>query len=99
VILELAHLGVVGVHCLLLNVACLVDLIDDDLGVALHNKSLDSEGNSDALPLDQGLAFSTVVGCLVMDLQDVLQVIALGQQEEDACAYPSRFREPSKYIF
>jgi hypothetical protein len=53
VILELAHLYAVGIHCLLPNVACLADLIDDDLGVAVRDKSLDSKGNSDAQPMDQ----------------------------------------------
>jgi hypothetical protein len=73
------------VNCLLLDVACLVDLIDDDLGVVVRNKSLDFEGNSDARPKDQGLILGAVVRRLVMDLQDVLQVIALGRDEEDAC--------------
>jgi hypothetical protein len=66
VILELAHLGAVGVHCLLLDVACLADLIDDNLGVTVRNKSLDSEGNSDAQPMDQGLVLDAVVGRLVI---------------------------------
>jgi hypothetical protein len=68
VVLELAHLGVVGIHCLLLDVACLVDLVDDDLGVAVSNESLDFEGNNDAQPMDQGLVLSAVVGRLVVDL-------------------------------
>jgi hypothetical protein len=46
--LEFAHLSVVGIHRVLLDVAGLVDLVDDDLGVALGDESLDSEGNSDA---------------------------------------------------
>jgi hypothetical protein len=37
--------------------------------------------------MDQGLVLGTVVGRLVMDLQDVLQVIVLGRDEEDACAW------------
>jgi hypothetical protein len=36
--------------------------------------------------MDQGLILGAVVGHLVMDLQDVLQVIALGRDEEDASA-------------
>jgi hypothetical protein len=36
--------------------------------------------------MDQGLVLSDVVGCHVMDLQDILQVIALGRDEEDASA-------------
>jgi hypothetical protein len=51
-------------------------LVDDDLGDAVGNKSLDSEGNSDVQPVDQGLVLGAVVGHLVVDLQDVLQVIA-----------------------
>jgi multisubunit Na+/H+ antiporter MnhC subunit len=85
VILEFAHLYAVGVHCLLLDIACLVDSIDDDLGVAIRNKSFDSEGNNDVQPMDQGLVLGTVVARLVMDLQDVLQVTALGRDEKDAC--------------
>jgi hypothetical protein len=91
VILELAHLSAVGVHCLLLDIACLVDLIDDDLGVVVRNKSLDSKGNGDAQPMDQGLILRAVVGRFVVDLQDVFQVIALGGDEEDACACSCAF--------
>jgi hypothetical protein len=69
-----------------IDVAHLVDLIDDDLGVTVRNKLLDFEGNSDAQPMDQGLILGAVVGRLVMDRQDVLQVIALGRDEEDAYA-------------
>jgi hypothetical protein len=68
VVLERAHLGAVGVHRFLLDVACLVDLVDDDLGVAVSNESLDSKGNSDAQPMDQDLVLSAVVGRLVVDL-------------------------------
>jgi hypothetical protein len=52
VILELAHLGAVCVHSFFLDVLCLVDLVDDDLGVAVSDESLDSEGNNDAQPMD-----------------------------------------------
>jgi hypothetical protein len=43
-------------------------LVDDDLGIAVSNKLLDSEGNNDAQPMDQGLVLSAVVGHLVVDL-------------------------------
>jgi hypothetical protein len=86
VILELAHLSAIGIHCLLLHVEFLVDLIDDDLGVVVRNKSPDFEGNGDAQPMDQGLVLGAVVARLVVDLQDVLQVITLRRDEEDACA-------------
>jgi hypothetical protein len=68
VVLKLSHLGAVGVHCFLLDVACLVDLVDDDLGVAVSNESLVSEGNNDAQPMDQGFVLITIVGRLVVDL-------------------------------
>jgi hypothetical protein len=61
-------------------------LVNDDLGVTVSDESLDSEGNSDAQPMDQGLRLGAVVGRLVVDLLNVLQVIALGRDEEDACA-------------
>jgi hypothetical protein len=48
VILKLAHLGALGIHCVLLDVADLVYLVDDDLGVTISDESLDSEGNNDA---------------------------------------------------
>jgi hypothetical protein len=96
---ELPDLGAVGIHRVLLDVARLVDLVDDDLGVVVGYKPLNPQGYSDAQPVNQGLILSTIVGCLVVDLQDVLQVIALGGDEEYACPTPSGFREPSKYIF
>jgi hypothetical protein len=51
VILKLVYLGVVGIHYVLLDVAGLVDLVDDDLGVAVGDESLDSKGNNDAQPM------------------------------------------------
>jgi hypothetical protein len=99
VILKLAHLSAVGIHCILLDVADLVDLVNDDLGVTIGGESLDSEENRDVQPVDQGLVLSAVVGHLVVDLQDVLQVIALGEMKRTSAPAPSRFREPSKYIF
>jgi hypothetical protein len=64
VILKLAHLNAVGVHRVLLDVTGLVDLVNDDLGVTVGDESLDSEGNNDAQPMDQGLVLSAVVGSL-----------------------------------
>jgi hypothetical protein len=43
-------------------------LVNDDLGVAISDESLDSEGNNDEHPMDQGLVLSVVVGLLVVDL-------------------------------
>jgi hypothetical protein len=68
VILELAHLSAVGVHYLFLDVACLVDLIDDDLRVIIRGELFDSKGNNDVQPMDQGLVLGVVVGRLVVDL-------------------------------
>jgi hypothetical protein len=68
VILKLVYLGIVGIHYVLLDVAGLVDLVDDDLGVAVGDESLDSKGNNDAQPMDQGLVLNIVVGRLVVDL-------------------------------
>jgi hypothetical protein len=65
---ELLYLGVVGIHHVLLDVACLIDLVDDDLRVTVSDEPLDSQGDSDAPCMDQGIVFGTVVGCLVVDL-------------------------------
>jgi hypothetical protein len=62
------HLSAVGVHRVLLDVAVLVDLVNDDLGVAVGDESLDYEGNNDAQPMDQGLVLGAAVGCLGVDL-------------------------------
>jgi hypothetical protein len=80
--LELPYLSVVGIHRVLLDVACLIDLVYDELGVAISDEPLGSQGNSDAQSMDQGLVFGAVVGHLVVDLQDVFQVIALRGDEE-----------------
>jgi hypothetical protein len=82
--LELAYLGAISIHRILLDVACLVDLIDDDLGVTVSDEPLDSQENSDAQSMDQGLILGAIVGRLVVDLQDVFQMIALGRDEEYA---------------
>jgi hypothetical protein len=72
VILELSHLGAVAVQRLLLDIARLVDLVDDDLRVTVRDDSLYSEGNNDVQPVDQGLVLGAIVGRLVVDLQNVL---------------------------
>jgi hypothetical protein len=46
--LELAYLGTVGIHRILLDVARLIDLVDDDLGITVSDEPLDSQGNNDA---------------------------------------------------
>jgi hypothetical protein len=66
--LEFAHLSVVGVHRVLLDVVGLVDLVYDDLGFAICDESPDSEGNDNTQPMDQGLVLGAVVGRLVVDL-------------------------------
>jgi hypothetical protein len=68
---ELAYLGAVSVHRIFLDVARLVEFIDDDLGVAVGNEPLDSQGKSDAQSVDQGLILGAIVGRLVVDLEDV----------------------------
>jgi hypothetical protein len=60
-------------------------LVNDDLGVTVGDESLDSEGNNNAQPMDQGLVLGAAVGRVVVDLYDILQMIALGRDEEDAC--------------
>jgi hypothetical protein len=84
--LELAYLSAVGVHRILLDVERLIDLVDDDHGVVVSDEPLDSQGNSDVLSVDQSLVLDTIVGRLVVDLQDIFQVIALGRDEEYAYA-------------
>jgi hypothetical protein len=69
--LELAHLHVVSIDRVLFDVARLVDLIDEDLGVAVSNKPLDSQGNNNAQFMDQDLVLGAIVGLFVVDLQDV----------------------------
>jgi hypothetical protein len=66
--LELPHLNAVGIHRVLLDVTRLVELVDDNLGVAVSDEPLDSLGNSDAQSVDQGVVFSAVVGHLIVDL-------------------------------
>jgi hypothetical protein len=39
--LKLLYLDTVGIHRVLLDVACLTDLVDEDLGVALSDEPLD----------------------------------------------------------
>jgi hypothetical protein len=66
----------VSVHRIFPDVACLADLIDDDLGVVVSDEPLESQGNSDAQSVDQGLVLGAIVGRFVVDLQDVLQIVA-----------------------
>jgi hypothetical protein len=43
-------------------------MIDDDLGVTVSDEPLDSQGNSDAQSVDQGLVLDAIVGRFVVDL-------------------------------
>jgi hypothetical protein len=70
--LELPNLSIVRFHRVLLDVARLVHLVDDDTGVVLGNKLLNPQGHGDAQPVNQGLILGSIVGCLVVDLQDIL---------------------------
>jgi hypothetical protein len=76
--LKLAYLGAVSIHRILLDVARLNELVDDDLGVAISDEPLDSQGNSDVQSLDPGLVLGAIIKHLVVDLRDVFQVIPLG---------------------
>jgi hypothetical protein len=40
--LELSYLDAISVHRIRLDVACLIDLVDDDLGVTVSDEPLDS---------------------------------------------------------
>ena len=59
--LKLAYLLVVGAHLLLGAVPVLVDLLDDDFGVAVGEEPLDAEGGSDPETVDEGLILGRVV--------------------------------------
>jgi hypothetical protein len=41
--LKLLYLGAISIHRILLDVAHLIDLVDDDLGVAVSDELLDSQ--------------------------------------------------------
>jgi hypothetical protein len=49
--------------------------------------------------MDQDLVLGAIVGLFVVDLQDVFYMITLGRNDRTPTSAPSRFREPSKYIF
>jgi hypothetical protein len=65
---KLAHFGAVCIHRIFFGVASLVDLVDDDLGVAVSHESFDPQGDSDAQPMDEGFILSVIVRRLVLDL-------------------------------
>ena len=62
--LEFSYLLVVGVHLLLGALPVLVDLLNDDFGVAVSEEPLDAKGGSDPETVDQGLVFGCIVGSL-----------------------------------
>jgi hypothetical protein len=66
--LELMHLSAVSRHRVLPDVTCLVDLIDENLGVAVSNEPLDSQGSNNAQSVDQGLVLGAVIECFVVDM-------------------------------
>jgi hypothetical protein len=62
------NLSAVSIHRVLDTVPLLVDLLDNDLGIAKRQISLDAKGNCYAEPVDQGFVLCTIVGGLVVDL-------------------------------
>jgi hypothetical protein len=65
---EFANLSTVSTHRVLDTVPLLVDLLDDDLGIAESLYSLDAKGHCYAEPVDQGFILCTIVGGLIVDL-------------------------------
>ena len=59
--LKLAYLLAVGIHLLLGALPVLVDLLDDDFGVAVGKEPLDVEGGRDPETVDEGLVLGRVV--------------------------------------
>ena len=62
--LELTYLLAMGIHLLLGALPVLVDLLNDDFGVAVSEEPLDAKGGSDPETVDQGLVFGCIVGSL-----------------------------------
>ena len=58
---ELAHLCIVGINRFLRAVPSLVNLLYDDLGVAVGKEPLDAEGGRDPETVDEGLVLGRVV--------------------------------------
>ena len=62
--LEFMYLLAVGVHVLLSAISILVDLLDDDFGVAVGEEPLDAKGGRDPETVDEGLILTRIVGGL-----------------------------------
>ena len=61
---ELAYLLAVGIHLLLSAVPILIDLLDDDFGVAVGEEPLDAEGGRNPETMDNSLVLGRIVGSL-----------------------------------
>jgi hypothetical protein len=48
--------------------------------------------------VDQGFILYSIVGGLVVDLQDILELFSLRETRNTPAPAPSRLRAPSKYI-
>jgi hypothetical protein len=68
VAVEFMNLSAIGIHRVLDAIPLLVDLLDDDLGIAKSQYSLDAKGHCYMEPMDQGFILCTVVGGLVVNL-------------------------------
>ena len=62
--LELSYLLAVGVHLFLGALPVLIDLLYDNLGVAVGEESLNAEGSGDPEAVDEGFVLSYVVSSL-----------------------------------
>jgi hypothetical protein len=78
---EFADLSAVGIHRVLDVVPLLVDLFDDDLGIAKSQYSLDAKGHCYAESVNQSFVLYSIVGGLLVYLQDILELFLLRRDE------------------
>jgi hypothetical protein len=84
---KLAYLDTLCIHAVFLDVTGLIDLVDDEVGVTVIYDAFDPQGDNNVQPMDEGFILSIVVGRFVMDLQDVLQVVAFGRDKQHAFSH------------
>ena len=76
---EFSNLSAVSIYCVFDTTPLVIDLLDDDLGIAIGQQSLDAKGHCNSEPVDQSFILHPIVGGLVVYLQNVFE---LGLLEE-----------------
>src|SRR6266540_1607282 len=83
--LQLSNLLAVSCHFCARARVLFLDLVHDQLRVTANHQTSDTERYGDTETVEESLIFSSIVGCWEVNLENILESLAGGGDEHDAC--------------